>query len=78
MLIDYMEKLPVYYLKDEVQIDQLTKIMVNENGGPNKRFVGKNANVLLKEIGIEADNSLRVIIVETDANHPRHKFLDQA
>ncbi|MFZ5975888.1 MAG: aldehyde dehydrogenase family protein [Bacillota bacterium] len=70
LLIHYMKQLPVYHLTDKALLDQLVSIMVNENGAPNKKFVGKNANVLLKEIGIEADSSLRVIIVETKKDHP--------
>ncbi|QSQ08215.1 Succinate-semialdehyde dehydrogenase (acetylating) [Koleobacter methoxysyntrophicus] len=38
--------------------------------GPNKNFIGKDALVILKELGISAGKDVKVIIVETDKNHP--------
>jgi acyl-CoA reductase-like NAD-dependent aldehyde dehydrogenase len=40
------------------------------HGTMNKEFIGKNAGVLLKEIGIDASDQVRLIIVETPADHP--------
>ncbi|MFQ5420101.1 MAG: aldehyde dehydrogenase family protein, partial [Anaerolineae bacterium] len=36
----------------------------------NKAFIGKNAAVLLAEIGISAGPEVRQIVVEVDADHP--------
>lgn len=69
-LIYCMEKQSAYHLKDKALIDQLEKVVLNEKGGPNKKFIGKNANVILEEIGITADPSLRVIMMEANADHP--------
>jgi propionaldehyde dehydrogenase len=44
--------------------------VVLHNGHPNKDFVGRNASVILKQLGIDAGDDLRAIIVETDRNHP--------
>jgi len=40
------------------------------HGLPNKRFVGKDARVILKEIGVEAEEGLRLLFAETDKDHP--------
>lgn len=41
-----------------------------EPGYMNISFIGKNANVLLKEIGIEVGDEIRLILVEVDRTHP--------
>ena len=58
------------------QLDRLCKVIFEENRGPgkpgvmNKRFIGKNAAVLLKEIGIEAGPEVRQIVAVVDREHP--------
>lgn len=54
---------------NKFQLRQLEKIIVTD-GHPNKNFVGRNANVILNEIGIKAGDDLRLIIVETEVEHP--------
>ena len=59
------------YLLKGADIDKLIKIALVEKNGKldiNKKMVGKDARVFLKELGIEADP--RLIICETDFNHP--------
>ena len=59
------------YLVKGSDIDKLIKVALVEKDGKlviNKKMVGKNASKFLKEIGIEADP--RLIICETDFNHP--------
>ncbi len=36
----------------------------------NKKWVGKNANLILREIGIDAPESTRLVICEVDREHP--------
>ena len=36
----------------------------------NKKLIGKNANVILREIGISAGDGVRLIVCETDRDHP--------
>jgi len=36
----------------------------------NKAFVGKNASVILREIGISVDDTVRLALVEVDRDHP--------
>jgi len=56
------------------QAQRLVKVIVGENGEPNKKWVGKDVQVILKEIDIDVDASKRLAIAETDANHPFAKL----
>ncbi len=58
------------------QFERLWKAVTVKDRGPrkyadmNKAFIGKNASVLLAEIGISAGPEVRQIVVEVDQNHP--------
>jgi acyl-CoA reductase-like NAD-dependent aldehyde dehydrogenase len=58
------------------RLPELEKIVFKEMKGPrqkswiDKDLVGKNANVILAKMGISAPDSLRLIVVEVDENHP--------
>ena len=41
-----------------------------QHGTMNKPFIGKNANVLLKEIGIDVGDEVRLVVVEVERDHP--------
>ena len=69
-LIEAMCNNGAYLLKKE-QIDRLRDVALVEKDGKysiNKKFVGKDARLFLKELGIDADP--RLIICETDSAHP--------
>ena len=69
-LIHYMTKHGAYLIKGD-QIDKLVKIALVEKDGKysiNKKWVGKDAKLFLKELGIDADP--RLIICETNEMHP--------
>jgi len=61
---------------DSWQFNRLWKAVTVTDRGPrkyadmNKAFIGKNAAVLLAEIGISAGPEVRQIVVEVDQNHP--------
>ena len=61
---------------DLAQFDQLKKSIFLDDppaghyATMNKDFIGKNANILLAEIGIEAGDEIRMVIVEVPADHP--------
>lgn len=61
---------------DSWQFNRLWKAVTVADHGPrkyadmNKAFIGKNASVLLAEIGISAGPEVRQIVVEVDQNHP--------
>jgi aldehyde dehydrogenase len=58
------------------QFNRLWKAVTVKDRGPrkyadmNKAFIGKNASVLLAEIGISAGSEVRQIVAEVDENHP--------
>jgi aldehyde dehydrogenase len=58
------------------QFDRLWKAVIVKDRGPrkyadmNKEFIGKNAAVLLREIGIDAGPAVRQIVAEVDQDHP--------
>lgn len=58
------------------QFERLWKAVTTKDRGPrkyadmDKAFIGKNASVLLAEIGISAGPEVRQIVVEVDENHP--------
>ena len=55
---------------------RLEKIIFSKNAGPrghatvNKDFVGKDASLILRELGIHAGHEVRCIIVEVPNDHP--------
>ena len=61
------------------QLNRLLKAIFVENRGSgqqnsiNKQFVGQNAGVLLKEIGLSAGDEVRLVITEVD--DPRHPLV---
>ncbi|MBR5155361.1 MAG: aldehyde dehydrogenase EutE [Clostridia bacterium] len=69
-LIAGMQKSGAYLLKG-ADVDRLLKVALVEKDGKfgiNKKWVGKDARLFLKELGIDADP--RLIICETDEMHP--------
>ncbi|MGE5707312.1 MAG: aldehyde dehydrogenase family protein [Bacteroidota bacterium] len=64
------------YEINESQTERLMKVILKENKGPgkesviNKDYVGKNANFILKTIGIDAPDSCRIVLTEVNRNHP--------
>jgi acyl-CoA reductase-like NAD-dependent aldehyde dehydrogenase len=61
---------------DGGQLERLMKVIFVEvpprgrHGEMNKAFIGKNANVILREIGIEVGDEVRLAVVEVEADHP--------
>lgn len=69
-LIAGMQEAGAYLIRGE-QVDALVKLALVEKDGKysiNKKWVGKDAGLFLKELGINADP--RLIICETSARHP--------
>ena len=58
------------------QLNRLMKAIMAEDHGPgkhgviNKAFVGKSPSAILREIGVQVDESVRLVLAETDAQHP--------
>jgi acyl-CoA reductase-like NAD-dependent aldehyde dehydrogenase len=61
------------YLLSAHQVRQLEKIVIDwESGGkyPNKNFVGKNASVILEQVGVRVGPEVRLAFCEVEENHP--------
>ena len=63
----------------EINSWQLSRLMksiftqvppAGQHGTMNKAFIGKNASVLLKEIGIDVGDEVRLVLVEVERDHP--------
>ena len=56
------------------QTSKLVKVIVGANGHPEKKWVGKDIQLILKQIDIDVGPEKRLAIAETDANHPFAKL----
>ncbi|MGI6677709.1 MAG: aldehyde dehydrogenase family protein [Dehalobacterium sp.] len=68
-LIAEMVKHGAYLLTNKQEIDKLTKLVTTDEGAINKDFIGKNASVILKAMGINVTDDVKVIIYEVPADH---------
>jgi propionaldehyde dehydrogenase len=61
---------------DAAQLDRLMKVIFTQVPPPgkagmmNKAFIGKSASALLKEIGINVGDEVRLVVAEVGADHP--------
>lgn len=70
-LLINMKRAGAYEIKNDNCIEKLWQLVSKEDGsGPKVEFVGKSAAYILKQIGIEVDDTTRLIIMETDKEHP--------
>lgn len=76
-LLSNMEKNKAYLASKE-EIKALEKILVietqEESGkikySPNKKYVGKDAKYILKEIGVNVQREIKAVIAEVEGSHP--------
>ncbi|HMQ32822.1 MAG TPA: aldehyde dehydrogenase EutE [Chloroflexaceae bacterium] len=69
---------PAAVVLDASYLPQLEAVVLNEGrGGPNPKYIGQNANLILRQLGIEAGDDVRCVVVETDKDHPfvRHELM---
>ena len=58
------------------QLNRLMKVIfaqvppTGQPGAMNKAFIGKSANVLLKEIGVDVGDEIRLVLAEVERDHP--------
>jgi len=57
------------YLLSDSDVHKLERVIVEDNH-INRRFVGKNVSVILREIGINVSDSTRFALCEVDEKHP--------
>ena len=64
------------FLLNQSQLQQIEKVIFTDMRGPrkpgviNKKFIGKSANVILEQIGVNVDNSVRLVVADVDVDHP--------
>lgn len=56
------------------QAAKLAKIIIDDHGHPNKKWVGKDIQLILQQIDINVGPETKMAIAETDANHPFAKL----
>lgn len=68
-LIFNMKQNGAYQVKDK-ELCLLEKLVITKEGHVNKAFIGKDANYILSQIGVEVDASTVLIIMEVNKEHP--------
>ena len=74
-LKEEMIKNGAYELKGE-QIEKVTKMVISDPGKPghegasNKEYVGKDASVIARDIGLDISNQTKILLCEVDRYHP--------
>jgi len=69
-LIKFMQETGKVRLLSPEEAKKITKLVVNEKGKINAKYIGKDVQVILKEIGIEVNDSCRLAIFEAPKDHP--------
>ncbi|MBP2654443.1 MAG: Acetaldehyde dehydrogenase (acetylating) [Firmicutes bacterium] len=83
-MMSYMRKAGAYQLSN-AQVSELMKVILTEKEAEmsagctdrprksyavNKRFIGKDAGYMLKHIGVTGADEVKVLLCETEADHP--------
>jgi acyl-CoA reductase-like NAD-dependent aldehyde dehydrogenase len=74
-LKEEMIKNGAHELKGE-QIEKVTKLVIADpgkpghEGAPNKKYVGKDASVIARDIGLDISEQTKILLCEVDRYHP--------
>ena len=66
----HMLKNGAFEVKDPAKIEELRKLVLDEKGKINRKWVGRDATRILEQIGYKVPASTRIALVETDELHP--------
>ena len=69
-LIKFMLETGKARLLTPEEADKITRLVVTPEGKINTAYIGKNVQVILREIGIEASEECRLAIFEAPQDHP--------
>lgn len=69
-LIKFMQETGKAYMLTPEEADKITKLVVNPEGNINIAYIGKDVQVILKDIGIELNEKCRLAILDAPKNHP--------
>jgi len=68
-LVQCMQKSGAYLLQDNEKLKKLEELLL-QGRTPNKDFIGRDVQVILRAIGIEVPPEVRVVIMVVDKKHP--------
>ncbi|MBC2709639.1 MAG: aldehyde dehydrogenase EutE [Desulfosarcina sp.] len=69
-LIKFMEETGRAYLLNQEEAEKVTNLVVTPEGKINIPYIGKNVQVILREIGIDLGEEYRLAIFEAPKDHP--------
>jgi propionaldehyde dehydrogenase len=69
-LIKFMQETGKAYLLTPEEAEKVTQLVVTPDGKINTKYIGKNVQVILNEIGINLTEEYRLAIFEASKNHP--------
>lgn len=69
-LIKFMQETGRAYLLNREEAERVTNLVVTQQRQINGAYIGKDVQVILKEIGIQVDEECRLAIFEAPKDHP--------
>jgi propionaldehyde dehydrogenase len=69
-LIKFMEETGKAYLLSPEEAEKVTQLVVTPDGHINAKYIGKNVQVILNEVGINLTEEYRLAIFEASKDHP--------
>jgi aldehyde dehydrogenase len=78
-IADDLKRVMCHHGAYEINVWQLNRLLksiftevppTGQHGNMNKAFIGKNASVLLKEIGVNVGDEVRLVLIEVEHDHP--------
>jgi propionaldehyde dehydrogenase len=68
-LVRHLKAAGCYHIADAGTVAKLTAMVTNADGSVNKKYIGKDAAVILKDLRVGADDSYKVISYEAPPDH---------
>jgi propionaldehyde dehydrogenase len=69
-LIKFMQETGKAYLLNSEEAQRVTDLVVTKDGKINATFIGRDVQVILREVGIQLDEAYRVAIFDAPRDHP--------
>jgi propionaldehyde dehydrogenase len=69
-LIKFMQETGRAYLLNREEAERVTELVVTREGKINGAYIGKDVQVILRDVGIDVDEECRLAIFEAPRDHP--------
>lgn len=69
-LVMQLEKNGAYLISDPKIIQKMLSITIDERGRPSRKYIGKDARIILKDVGINVDYDVKIITMVVEKDHP--------